>query len=270
LLGLLDADGTLANDPPNLHMCNRELLLEVQLLARTVGVVSRLQGPYVADRRGHVGWRLAFAGSLLRHHLGYGAEPERFRYGQTERLTRAARERFLDTVPVNAFAYGTEAEGAFYVLRSRMKHGGDTTNPHTVARMYAAAGETVDPTLYTTARVVSAERTNTWSYMHTLSVFDSLHRYDSAGIVSKNSTAADIMNLRLVELNRVLKNADPTALLIAQVHDAIYVECDEKKRVDVERCMQETLSSEVQFYDDSWAMPFPFDVHSADNWYKAS
>lgn len=84
------------------------------------------------------------------------------------------------------------------------------------------------------------------------------------------ATASDIMNLQLIELAKVLPNVDPTAQFIAQVHDAIYVEHDETKEADVQHCMRETLSSEWQLTPGGAYMPFPFDVHSSDNWFEAS
>ncbi len=81
---------------------------------------------------------------------------------------------------------------------------------------------------------------------------------------------ADIMNMRLMELDKVLYDVDPTAMLIAQVHDAIYAECAEDKAQDVARCIEETLTVELTLAPGAPSMPFPASAAIADNWKEAA
>ena len=84
------------------------------------------------------------------------------------------------------------------------------------------------------------------------------------------SGAADIMSMRLRVLNRDLDQADPSAFLIAQVHDAIYVECAEERAVDVARCIEESLTVELSLIPDAPSMPFVATAAISDNWKDAA
>jgi hypothetical protein len=268
LLGLLDADGTLANDPPALHMCNRELLRDVQLLFRTVGIASRLRGPYNADHRGHQSWRLSINGSLLRHRLNYGVAPNRQRFGRDDLLTPRAAERFLDAFPRNPFRAHTKEQGSFYVLWNRLRHKG-YTNPHTLHRMYRAL-DTRDDELYATATVRSVRPLEEEACMYTLSVPHELHRYNSAGVISKNSSAASLVDAATVELHACLPSADPSAFIFAQVHDAIYVEASVEHSQAVADLMARVLPCEIQVKPGAPWMPLTAEPTIATNWKEAT
>jgi len=265
LLGYMDADGTLSMGQPSSNTPNLELLRDLQLLARSCGVTSRIDGPYVSDRDGHMAWRLNFAGSLLRSQLAYGDPTDRQRFSRDDRLGRAARDRFLETYPRNPFSYATER--SMYVLWSRLAHGG-TTNPHTLQRMTEAAGDWRDAELYSTGTVAAVCQLEESADLYTLAVQHDLHRYDSAGIISKNSTVASMMNLSMLELAHQLPSVDPTAIIIAQVHDAIYVECDEHKADKVAALLERCMSQKLTLVPGADAMPFPAVAKIGDDWYS--
>lgn len=70
------------------------------------------------------------------------------------------------------------------------------------------------------------------------------------------SGGADIMALGLKPLFRELPKVDPTALFIAQYHDAIYVECDEDRDDAVARCIERNMSFEYALVDGAPPMPY--------------
>jgi len=80
------------------------------------------------------------------------------------------------------------------------------------------------------------------------------------------SGAADIMNQRLLVLADALPQVDPSAMLIAQVHDAIYVECDEAAADAVARCVEESLAVELSLSPGGAAMPFVAWAAIGDTW----
>lgn len=84
------------------------------------------------------------------------------------------------------------------------------------------------------------------------------------------SGAADIMSTRLLILHAELPKVDPTALLIAQVHDAIYVECDEAQADAVARCIERSLSVELSLAPGAPAMPYLASAAISDNWKDAA
>lgn len=60
-------------------------------------------------------------------------------------------------------------------------------------------------------------------------------------------TAADIVNWRMAALVQALPDVDPSAFVFAQVHDAVYVECDEARTDAVKKLVTETLTVEHSF-----------------------
>jgi DNA polymerase-1 len=84
------------------------------------------------------------------------------------------------------------------------------------------------------------------------------------------SGAADIMNLRVWELYKGLKDIDPTAFLIAQVHDAVYAECAENKAKEVARFIEETLTVERSLEEGGPSMLFVASAAISKNWKEAA
>jgi DNA polymerase I-like protein with 3'-5' exonuclease and polymerase domains len=84
------------------------------------------------------------------------------------------------------------------------------------------------------------------------------------------SGAADIMNLRVWELYKGLKDIDASAFLIAQVHDAVYVECAEAKAKDVARFVEDTLTVEWSLEEGGPSMPYVASAAISKNWKEAA
>lgn len=59
------------------------------------------------------------------------------------------------------------------------------------------------------------------------------------------SGAADVMNTRMAILDDRLADADPSAVFIAQVHDAVYVECSEDRVDQVKKVVSDSLTCEI-------------------------
>jgi hypothetical protein len=80
------------------------------------------------------------------------------------------------------------------------------------------------PPLYATRRVVRTEALNTKETTYTLAVQDDLHRFDSEGIISKN-TAADAAKIAMINCyNADLESAYGCKMLL-QIHDELVFEC---------------------------------------------
>lgn len=67
---------------------------------------------------------------------------------------------------------------------------------------------------------------------------------------------ADVMAKGLTALHVELPKVDPSALFIAQIHDAIYVECDETKAEAVARCIERCMSFDLAFVDGAPPMKY--------------
>jgi DNA polymerase-1 len=70
------------------------------------------------------------------------------------------------------------------------------------------------------------------------------------------SGGADIMALGLTPLMRELPRVDPSAVFIAQIHDAIYVECAEEHAPAVAKCIEQNMSFEYAFVEGAPPMPY--------------
>jgi DNA polymerase I-like protein with 3'-5' exonuclease and polymerase domains len=247
LIGLLDADGTVGvrgQTTPSLHMCNRSLLSDVQILARTCGVESILRGPL----QGGSSWRLDLNGGQLVHML----------------CPRFICEAFLKAV----VGLGKKLRGSAKTLAGRMRAGG-STSIYTLRRICAEYELDIGVPLYAYYQLVSKEDLGFEEETYTLMVEDSMHRFDAEGVIAKNSGADGLKN-SMAKVHARLRKHGGRAKLVHTIHDELIVEADddpdlvEEVKGDLEAGMIEGMKPmlpdvdvEVDAFDGvSWA-----DVH---------
>lgn len=80
------------------------------------------------------------------------------------------------------------------------------------------------------------------------------------------TTVASMMDMTIIELAHYLPRVDPTAFIIAQVHDAIYIECDEDKAPMVEHLLAEAMSQKIRLVPGAIEMPFPVTAKTHTDW----
>ncbi|MBO4798845.1 MAG: hypothetical protein J5494_08785, partial [Candidatus Methanomethylophilaceae archaeon] len=76
-------------------------------------------------------------------------------------------------------------------------------------------------------------------------------------------TAADIIKLAMVRLEKRLTESGLDAALILQVHDELIVECSKDCEKAVSDILRETMEQAV-----SLTVPLTVDVKAARNWYE--
>lgn len=214
ILGLLDADGTVGDrgkTTPSIHLCQRELLAEVQVLARTVGVESTLRGPY-----GDVGsWRLDLNGGQLAG-LGY--------VRRSRSIVPSVRApRFLIENALVVRGNRRSKNPSYKTLWSRLSRGGHTSC-YTLRSMLAEFGESLE--MYSASKIVRVSPLEESEMTYTLSVDSPLHRFDSEGVISKNS-GADGLKRALRIVHERLKKYGDAAKMVHMVHDEIVLEVDD-------------------------------------------
>lgn len=220
--GLLDGDGYQApNKSVFLNLFNPELLEEVAVLIRTVGVDAHcLNGPYRTNRNGEtVSWRLRLSAAHLHEHLGWG-EPAKYRSDNTT-------PQFECTRVLPRLVPQTRSH---QVIRSRIKGhaGAKGTSPYTLAEMG------VDD-LYDHGTISSVSELTLKAEVFTLCVDDEEHAYVAEGFISKNSSAAGLMNSAIfliydeVVKRRKIKNWPKHCGIINQCHDSIVLEVPEEE-----------------------------------------
>ena len=77
-------------------------------------------------------------------------------------------------------------------------------------------------------------------------------------------TAADIIKIAMVRVNRRLKEQKMKSRLILQVHDELLIEAYKPELGRV----QEILKEEME-HAASLDVPLEIDMHTGDNWYEA-
>ena len=77
-------------------------------------------------------------------------------------------------------------------------------------------------------------------------------------------TAADLMKLAMVRVERRLADEGLAAQLIMQVHDELIVECPEDKAAHVQALLEEEMSGVMTL-----AVPLPAEAHCGKNWLTA-
>ena len=80
------------------------------------------------------------------------------------------------------------------------------------------------------------------------------------------SGGADVMARGLMRLWPRLRLLDPTADIIAQVHDAIYIECAEDKAEAVAALLEECMSFEMSLSPGAPPMPYVMKAKIGDHW----
>lgn len=76
-------------------------------------------------------------------------------------------------------------------------------------------------------------------------------------------TAADIMKLAMVNLNKALEETNIDAKIILQVHDELILEVNEKDKEQAKQMLKECMEKAVQL-----SVPLEVEVSEATNWYE--
>jgi uracil-DNA glycosylase family 4 len=216
ILGLLDGD---AHQSPDgnivLNMFNPDLLEEVAVLVRTIGIDSMsMHGPYKTNNDAEtVSWRLSLSGAHVNRILGWGRE---CKYRSNNTIPQFECKRIVDRLRPTTASHRT--------MKSRIKetsHGGaGSITP------YSAVEMGVDD-LYDHAVTTATVKLDLKAEVYTLCVDDPDHQYVANGFISKNSTAAGLMNVALLKLVQEIpyEKWGPGTGIINQCHDAIVIEC---------------------------------------------
>ncbi len=253
LRGMLDSDGYHGSGGatnPSIHLCQRELLADLQMLFRTVGVESKLRGPYFY--KGHVSYRLDLLGGMLGRALNFSGR--RFVHAPGTRAPRFVVEAFLEAVSPAQLKRHSHR-----VLHSRLKHGG-SASIHTVAAMFEAAGVRPPVPLYGWSGLKEKRALGVEEETYTLSVDDPLHRFDSEGVISKN-TASDIVKIAMLKVDEALRSAGLEAQMVMQVHDELLVEAPKKEAERVKEILCREMETAVEL-----DVPLEVEAGTGDNW----
>ena len=77
-------------------------------------------------------------------------------------------------------------------------------------------------------------------------------------------TAADIMKIAMLGVNRELKNRNMKSRLILQVHDELLIEAYQDEVEEVQMILKDQMEHAAEL-----KVPLIVDMHSGNNWYEA-
>jgi len=196
--GLMDSDGYYGKNReyvPNIHLCQRDLLADIQILLRTLGVDSKLRGPY--KNKEDVSFRLDMPRKSLFKALNIDEKFQGTHYNHKpipEFILKELLEKYPNLTKKNL---KTESD---YVLYNRWKNGGNSSIYHFIDWLERNKLK-LDLPVYLWHKVKNIKKINKKEDTYTLSVKDESHRFDSEGIISKN-TAADLIKMAMINLHK--------------------------------------------------------------------
>lgn len=243
LRGYLDGDGCFLTRLKRVQVtcCQRDLLQDVWLLARSVGINgTNLTGPYCPDGK-NVSWRLDMPAKHCWNELGWGEDGHRL-YLYEQAPSWLSRQML---------PYLSRQGSTWQATRDRIERRGGTTNPYQLVAMGA-------PWMYDFAVLESVTPTGRTEPVYTLSVDDPEHQYVGCGVVAKNSVIADVVNEGTLEfVQRVPFKGKYGEGLFLQVHDAIYAYAYLEYAEEVMQIMRECLTRRVPGHP----IPYTFSGH---------
>jgi hypothetical protein len=277
--GFMDSDGhrppldTAKGNPYNLHLCQRELLVDTKLLLRTLGVESCLRGPYQgvnSEGSETTSYRLDIQRRMFERNV----------MGRTELRHPKFHDMFAPSFLVrNLLSKGSWVRKDFsdeslYNMYLRLKTGGKVS-VYTLDRLCKALGVVLDSPIYGFKRLASKIERTEEGDTFTLSVNDPLHRFEADGVITKNS-GADIMKIAMVVLHKEfyrrgwLRNQTDTVRMLLTVHDELVFEVKHEKVFEVVPVFTEKMESPTKMarppYSPPWKVPLITEPLIGESW----
>ena len=181
LKGFMESNGWICG--ANLHLCQSEILRQVQLLCKTVGIISTL--------------RIYDTSSFLQ--LNSGMMYKSLRIGEYRKIRASSYDapKFMRKFKKYKYANSTSQ----YECKSLIQYSPE----------------------YWYERVKAIKILDREEITYTLSVKNSLHRFDSEGFISKN-TASDINTYAATVMDEIIRKEKLNMIEIDIVHDSVLYE----------------------------------------------
>lgn len=256
--GMMDSDGCYGHEieryTPNIHLSQRGLLEDIQLVIRTLGVDSKIRGPY--EYRGLKSHRLNIPKRRLFRALGLShSQFSRDGYKLTPKFII---KKFLNKYPNLGKRFFKK--NSDYILYRRWYSGGSSSIYH-FSEFLKRYNLNLEVPLYDWYSVVGKKVLNKFETTYTLWVKDRSHRFDSEGVISKN-TAADLMKLAMIEVFKYIhKFKEGDIKILLQIHDELLCEIKNEVIEDLTKELKQVMEN-VYLFD----VPLIVDVKAGDNW----
>jgi DNA polymerase I-like protein with 3'-5' exonuclease and polymerase domains/intein/homing endonuclease len=258
LKGYFDTDGAKKQDNRyGFHTPNKELLQDIQLLGWSLGNASRIFD--CNDETFMFTWESMSEISQL---LSLPCTT-RYKYrGKDMVLPKFMHHKVLDILEKSEEPF-TNAEK---VLLSKLRTGKNVSTQSMVQFLKSRNCEL--PTMYYYYKLKNKKVLNSEERTYTISVHSPLHRFDSAGIISKN-TCADIMKTVMVRVSNWINsnNLQDEIKILITMHDELVFEMPaDKLNIYVPK-----LNNLMAFRDAlqgilKWPVPLTVEAKYGDSW----
>ncbi len=246
--GILDSSEGEDDQGGNLTVCldSRELLQDLQLLLRTLGVGSLIKGPYFYKNNSF--YRLDIVKSLI-------TTVELPKYNQNLRNLYplpTVRNDFY----VEKQSYKVQfVPNAYYPLKD---YGGCSPLIYPQSGMEGGFFRIETP-VYQYNEILEIEELDRFETTYTLSVPGS-HRFDSEGVISKN-TAADMIKKAMLQIDQKFKEKNVGCKMILQIHDELLFECNPHDLSQSAAIVKENMENALKL-----SVPVKVEVKVGHNW----
>jgi len=253
--GFFDADGNFNKNYkylPNFHLCQREILQDLQILLRTLGVEGYLNGPYHYKKQ--ISYRLdMLRNSFIRIYYQKNQKPSYRNSCLAPRFIIKEILKFYPNLSKKFFRNNSD-----YVIYSRWKNDGYSTIHHLVEWLKRNNLKIMTP-IYSWNQIKKIKKLKKDETTFTLSIEGS-HRFDSEGIISKN-TAADLIKLAMIKIQKELPKISQESKMLLQVHDELVFEVPEKEVKKVANLIKDVMENIYKL-----RAPIKVGVEAGDNW----
>ena len=257
--GLFDADGWYGRDfrdVVTLHLSQKELLEDVFLLLKTLGVPSKIRGPY---EHPNISYRLDIPRAIFNESIFGTERNEAIRLGlPTPQFLIEELIGKYPNLPKKFFRNESD-----YILYRRWRDGG-SSSVYFFSDFLKRYQIKLSRPIYDISEIDSKTVLDKYETTYTLSVEES-HRFDSEGIISKNTATGDIVKLAMIAVNDFLRQAisdkQQGGHILMQVHDELLCEI---KKSEVAKLMPKIKKVMEGVYDIG--LPLVVDVKIGNNW----
>lgn len=242
--GLWQSDGSrVKGQERNLHMCNRSLLQEVQMMITPFGFDSNLC-------KTKDGW-------LLRVH---------------ENNNRQRPHRKYPRAAVDAITGGKIRRGDY---DNQSEYRTDTScyyrkGTEISQRVGERIIQTRDPEaeIYRFDQVVKIESLSKKAVTYTMSVDDPLHQFSAGGVICKNS-AFHCLLWSLVQIQKEFRKRKMKSRIILQIHDSLLIDTPKSEVSDVIEIIKRVAIKEVAEHWKWITVPLEVEFERAEsNWFS--
>lgn len=207
-----------------LHMCNKELLKEVQIMASSLGFDSALA-------KTPTGWRLSMV------ERGKNKKPVR-------RYPTAALKKFVGSVSRKRYSDTNQ----FVTDKRNFKSGKDITQfvAERILEKNAPRSE-----IYRFDRIKSIRVLESEEMTYTMSVDDPLHQFVADGVIHKNS-AFHCLLWSIIQIQKILTKQGMKAKLVGQIHDSLLGDVPTSELRDYLEIIERVVTVDLRKHYRKW------------------